>query len=247
MAYNFKFFIKKISFLCIPGKNFIKKIALINSLIFLKLILTKKIQKNKIYCSSSSSEKKENINTPKINTNINTKIFDFLLKFNKEKFEKKNCPKIIYLNINKETNNKIIKENFKGNTVEKENLNTNFKKIQQNYPEFESYYIDIFKNYKNYSDLENLISNYGSSFEDIYPEIYDINFDNDNYNDMNSNNYSIDSNEEKKYQAIMKSIKNKPFLMFNKYGDLKAYTYKEFNEMAEGEIMMFNKFEKSSK
>ncbi len=100
----------------------------------------------------------------------------------------------------------------------------------------ESYFLDIFKNFSNLTELENILDNYGSSLETLFPEL------NKTFEDQN--NAEI-SNENQKINLIRAQLRDKPYLLFNKYGDVKTYTQKEFENIAEAESI-FNYFEKFS-
>jgi hypothetical protein len=222
-----------------------KKIALINSLILLKIIFQKNINlnSNKIYCKEKEEKEEKEISNIK-----------FLLKFNKEKFNNKLCPKLIYFSNANNNNN---------NNKEKENLKSNFEKIHEKYPDIESYYIDIFKDLDNFSELNDLIKEYGTSLDKIFPEpalnnknilkgneAKNIELNNvanreaNNFN-FNLNLVEVEVDNLEKYFNLKEAIKNKPYLFFNKYGDIKAYSYEEFYEIANGEGI-YNFFEKFS-
>jgi hypothetical protein len=187
--------------------NPLKKILLINSIILLKYLSAKYNQK-RIYCNSplrysSSSD------------------LNFLFKYEKSLFENKKCPKIIYLS------------NFIESEEEISKLKSNFEKIHQKYSEIESFFLNVFRNFSNLSELENILDSYGSSLSTLFPE---FNFDYEKNKKIS---------EVEKINLIKNQLKNKPYLLFNKYGDIKAYSQKEFDDIAESELI-YNYFEKFS-
>jgi hypothetical protein len=228
-----------------------KKIALINSLILLKILFEKniKLQSNIIYCKERESESENQIYS---NNQKNSQI-KFLLKFNRAQFHNKLCPKIIYFaNTNANSYNKNNKEKETAKAEEEENLKSNFEKLHEKYPDIESYYIDIFKDLKNFSELNDLIKDYGTSFNKIYPELKlkSKNISEKGKSESESLAESIANSqvadiENEKYFELKEAVKNKPYLFFNKYGDIKAYSYEEFNDIAGGESI-YNFFEKFS-
>lgn len=195
-----------------------KKLALINSLILLKIFVLKNQRKNNtLYCNETNNSF----------NSINNNNIKYLLKFNREKFEEKRCPKILYLNTQKN-----FQGNFSSNSSENlealNQLKNSFEKVHEKYPEMESYSINMLNNFSNFETLENLLNDYGTTLEKVFQ--------------INSEKNSDFGSDLSSYKE---SIKNKPFLLFNKYGDIKAYSEQEFSNIAEGE-MIYNYFEKFS-
>jgi len=144
----------------------------------------------------------------------------FLFKYNKELFENKKCPKLIYLTNHQETEEAISY------------LKSNLEKIHTKYSDMESYHLDVFRNFSNLSELENILDKYATSLSTLFPEI--------------ENKISKDElSEETKINLIKQQLKNKPYLLFNKYGDVKAYSQQEFDNIADSE-MIYNYFDKFS-
>jgi len=145
---------------------------------------------------------------------------NFLFQYDKELFENKKCPKIIYLS------------SFQESVEEIQKLKSNFEKIHNRYTDIESYFLNIFKNFSNFTELEDILDKYACSLTNLFPELE---------KDLSDKSIS----EEHKIYLIKNQLKKKPFLLFNKYGDVKAYSQNEFDGIADSE-MIYNYFEKFS-
>jgi hypothetical protein len=100
-------------------------------------------------------------------------------------------------------------------SIDSSAVENNFKKIHSKYKELESYIVDL--RHMNLNDLDNLLKSYGKSLKDLTDE-----------EDLNK---------------FKEKLISKPFLFFNKYGDVNNYTLDEFNEISKADSI-FNYFEK---
>lgn len=182
-------------------------ILFINSIIMMKYLIIKNRTKKAVCAQHNYSNYNE---------------LNFLLQYEKQLFENKKCPKIIYLSNFHETENEILK------------LKSNFEKIHNKYSDVESFFLNVFKKFSNLNELENILDNYGSSIYSLFPEL-----------SKEKNNTSEEISEDKKIMLIKEELKRKPYLLFNKYGDVKAYSQKEFDNIADSE-MIYNYFDKFS-
>lgn len=140
--------------------------------------------------------------------------FRYLLDYDNVKFKKTKLPKILYLN----------NGNTYSNDEDKNKIENNFLKIHSKYKDLESYVLDLKKDLNSVSEVEELLKSYGyNSLKDIVGE--DIALDDENIS------------------LIKEKLLNKPFLFFNKYGDVKAYSNDEFNEISKAETV-YNYFER---
>ena len=145
------------------------------------------------------------------NNNLKCYAFPQLLTFEPKEFSLKKCPKIIYMK--KSLSDEDAKE-----------ILDNFDKIYSKYPDIQSYIID-FKNITSLNNLSEVLSEYGTSLEDILGEEEDLNI------------------EKNFFEIRDKLISKKPFIFLNKYGDVRNYSLEEFNNISNDESL-FTYFEK---